>query len=347
MTAPTVLVCGVPVHDCTLDEAVDHVGEMVDRGRATGRGHQVATVNLDFLANAGDDPTLRGLLQRADLAVADGMPVVWGSRWVGTPLRERVAGADLVPALARRGAEEGWSLYLLGGAPGVADRVANDLRSTHPELVVTADAGPRIERPEDTDPTALRRIRDAAPDVLLVALGHPKQERWIDHHRDRLGVPVMVGVGASLDFLAGVQRRAPEWMQRSGTEWLYRAVHEPARLVPRYTRDLVRMGPRLAREVALQRSRRARHRGPVPALDVDLGAIAAGEEVVIDLAGWDTLDPRDVTRLVDTVKDVTQGGGEVVLASVPAAVMRRLLDLQLYDFVPTTSRPPAATGAPR
>ena len=137
---------GVPVDDVTLEEAVERCGELVEIGRATGQTHQVTTVNVDFLLTAGRHPSVRKILQSSDLAIPDGMPVVWGSRLLGTRLRQRVAGADLVPALAECAARRGYRIYLFGSAPGVAEEAAELLSKEHPGAVVVGAGGPMFDR---------------------------------------------------------------------------------------------------------------------------------------------------------------------------------------------------------
>jgi len=225
---------GIPVDRVTLEEAVDRIDQFVQRGRLLKLTHQVTTVNLEFLVNAQRGAALRLILQHADLTVADGMPVVWGSRLLQTRLVERVSGADLVPALAQRCAQKGYTMMFFGSAPGIAEKAAAQLLKENPQLIVTTFGGPLFENVDDMDPAAVDTIRAAQPDVVCVALGNPKQEYWINRYRHALGVPVLIGVGGTLDFLAGEKPRAPMWMQDTGTEWIYRLLREPSRLFQRY-----------------------------------------------------------------------------------------------------------------
>lgn len=220
---------------------------LVDRVGAAIRGKEscwVATLNVNLLCLAHRDPAFRAALARAEVRTADGMPIVWMSRLRGRALTARVTGSDLLAPLAMRAAEAGWGLFLCGAGPGVANLAAAELQRRAPGLRVVGTASPMFREPPDlTDPVAnaelLAAIRAAAPDVLLVAFGSPKQELWIDHHRTSgaLDVPAVIGVGASFDFLAGRQNRAPAWMQRGGFEWIHRMVTQPLRLGPRYGRD--------------------------------------------------------------------------------------------------------------
>ena len=331
---PGAVVLGVPLDDVTLGEAVDRCSELVEAGRRTGRTHQVTTVNVDFIVNALDDPQLRRVLQESDLAVPDGMPVVWGSRLLGAPLRERVAGADLVPALAARAAQEGYRMFLFGSADGVAERAAALLEHRYPGAAVTGTAGPLFRRVDDMDPQVLEEIRAARPDILCVALGHPKQERWIARHRAALGVPVMIGVGGTLDFLVGAKRRAPVWMRRSGLEWAHRVATEPRRLAGRYARDLTHYFPLVLQQAWLTRGEAP----PWVATDDDADGMR-----IVDLSGIDRLDAGSIAALVALVRRIRAAGGDITLASVSAPAARSLAALRLDQFL--LARPPLG-GAP-
>jgi N-acetylglucosaminyldiphosphoundecaprenol N-acetyl-beta-D-mannosaminyltransferase len=221
----------------TLIDRVDR-SEAVDRIRgflASDTPHQIVTVNLDFLSIAERNPRFRTLINSADLAVADGMPLVWLSRLRRTPLAERVAGVELVDESCGLAVETGRGVFLLGAAPGIAHVAGQRLTERHPGLRVVGTYSPPIgplKRREND--RILRMIRDAAPDFVFVALGAPRQDEWIQAHLDELNVPVAMGVGCVFDLLAGVSRRAPTWMQATGLEWAYRLGREPRRLWRRY-----------------------------------------------------------------------------------------------------------------
>lgn len=140
------IILGVPIDDLTLPAALDQIDEFVEIGRATGTSHQIATINADFVTKALDDPELRLILQEADMATADGMPLVWGARLLGVPLEGRVTGADLVPALAERAAQKGYSMYMLGAAPGIAQRAADILCERYPGLKIAGVYSPPQQR---------------------------------------------------------------------------------------------------------------------------------------------------------------------------------------------------------
>jgi N-acetylglucosaminyldiphosphoundecaprenol N-acetyl-beta-D-mannosaminyltransferase len=236
---------GIPLFGFVFDD-LTQPGLLERIGAAIGARRRcwVATLNVNLLCLAHRDPAYCGVLERADLRIADGMPIVWMSRLRGTPLAGRVTGSDLLVPLAERAAASGWRVFLCGAAAGVADRAAEELARRAPGLRVVGTASPSLADPPGpgearANAELLAAIRAAAPDVLLVALGSPKQERWIDaqYRSGALEVPVTIGVGASFDFVAGRQVRAPRWMRRSGLEWVHRALTQPGRLGPRYLRD--------------------------------------------------------------------------------------------------------------
>jgi len=211
------------VDDVTPDEALGRIAGFV----AEGGTHQVVTLNPEILMASRREAPLAAAIDAAALVVPDGIGLVWASRWLGRPLRQRVSGSDLVPRLAALAAARGWSIFLLGAAPGVADVAAAKLRAANPTLHI---AGTYAGSPSpDEEEAIVARIRAAAPQVLFVAYGAPAQDLWIARNLARLGVPVAMGVGGTLDFIAGTRRRAPAWVQRAGLEWLYRLWQEPRR----------------------------------------------------------------------------------------------------------------------
>jgi N-acetylglucosaminyldiphosphoundecaprenol N-acetyl-beta-D-mannosaminyltransferase len=231
---------------------IDRIGECVrERTRCW-----IETVNVSHLCLAARHPELERLFRSADVILADGMPIVWMSRLRGRALRARVTGSDLMEPLARRAAVEGWRIFLCGGEEGVAERAAARLCEAAPGLQIAGTAAPRFPTPgsltdESHNRALLAQLRAARADIVLVAFGAPKQELWIRHHleTDALPVPVAIGVGGSLDFIAGQQRRAPPWMRRSGIEWIHRMTTQPRRLGPRYAGDLLTFAQLVAREL--------------------------------------------------------------------------------------------------
>lgn len=272
----TVGILGTPIDRLTNTEVLERLEQFIQERRF----HQIATANTDFLINALEDPELRCVLRNADLVVPDGMPVVWASRLLRTPLMERVTGADMVPALAALAERQGYRLFMLGARPEVAQRAKANLLAKHPALQIVGCISPKPAALLDMDSEAiLDEIACAKPDILLVAFGNPKQEKWISMHRKRLSqVPVCIGVGGTFDFLAGETSRAPEWMQKSGLEWVHRLAHEPRRLWRRYVRDLSQFSRFLLRQYwALRRKAGAGF--------WEMRVAQAGESTVLSLVG--------------------------------------------------------------
>lgn len=248
---------GVPFDNVTLSQALERIDEMI----ASGRPHYVVTPNIDFCVQAFEDVELRRILFDADLVVCDGTPLVWAARLLGNPLPERVAGADLVPRLIQRAAEKGHRVFFLGGRPQVTQQAVNRLQGLHPELVIAGHYSPPFRPLLDMNHEEIaERIRAARADLLLISFGCPKAEKWMAMHYRQLGVPVSIGVGATIDFLAGHVRRAPSWMQRGGLEWFFRLSQEPGRLWRRYVHDFKQVGWPLLAQVYLQRLAGWRHR---------------------------------------------------------------------------------------
>jgi len=216
-------ILGVHIHDVTAQETLAHIVRFI----AEGRSRQLVTVNPEFVMEARRNEAFRRVLNNADLVLADGVGILWAARILGRPLRERVAGSDMVPQIAAQAAERGHRLYLLGAAPGVAEAAARRLERVSPGLTV---AGTWAGSPAESEAAdIIRRVQQARPHVLLVAYGAPQQDLWIARHLRELNVPVVMGVGGAFDFIAGVTQRAPRWMQDRGLEWLHRLGHQPWR----------------------------------------------------------------------------------------------------------------------
>ncbi len=215
----------------TFEDALGEIEALV----RSGAGGCVFTPNVDHVVTAEDDEAFRAAYGQASLSLADGQPLIWCSRLLGTPLPARVAGSDLLWPLMELAARRSWRVYLLGGAPGVAEEAAARLERELGVHVAGVDA-PAVELDASSGgaDAAIERVRAARPDLALVALGVPKQERWIQRALPRIRPAVAMAVGASLDFLAGRVRRAPPWMARAGLEWAFRLAQEPRRLGRRY-----------------------------------------------------------------------------------------------------------------
>lgn len=242
-------ILNAPIDYLTMEQAEERVAELV-RVRRPGR---VITLNPEYLYRAAnEDNSLMELVHRANLVTADGEGIVWAGKVAGTPFPERVTGIDLMLALMRRASAEGWRVFLLGAAPGIAEEAAESLCRQYPGLQV-AGTYHGFFKP-DEDAAVVKQIREAAPQLLFAALGAPKQERWIDAYIDDIGPVVAMGVGGSFDVIAGRVVRAPRWMQRLRIEWLGRLFKEPSRwrrmlVLPRFA-WLVLRRYRLSRRVS-------------------------------------------------------------------------------------------------
>jgi N-acetylglucosaminyldiphosphoundecaprenol N-acetyl-beta-D-mannosaminyltransferase len=233
-SAERVDVAGIGFDMVTMSQATARIVEMAKK---RDRARYVCTGNLDHLYLAGKDEGFLRAYQGADLVVADGAPVVWLSRITGQkPLPERVAGSDLFWELARVSAEKKIRLFFLGGAPGSAVRAAIEAEKRYPGATIVGTYCPPFETfdTEEEQNRMIGIVKAARPDILLVGLGAPKQEKWIVKSKDALGVPVSIGVGGSFEMAAGILKRAPIAFQKMGLEWLYRFAQEPGRLFERY-----------------------------------------------------------------------------------------------------------------
>jgi len=225
---------GVPFHPLTYGQAIDQVDQLIRQGVPS----YFVTANLNTVMLSHDVPALRTVASDAAFVVADGITLVMASKWKETQIPERVTGSDLIYGLSELAARKNYGIFLLGGAPGVAEKAAEQLTQRYPGLRIVGTASPEIHKLSDQERRELfQQIRDAGPSLLFVALGQPKGELWLHDHYQEIGVPVSVQVGASFDFVAGRFRRAPGWVQRIHMETPYRIMQEPRRLAPRYTRN--------------------------------------------------------------------------------------------------------------
>ena len=243
----SVEIWGVPLASVDYGRTLDLVDELVERREPSF----FITANLHYAALSARYRQLKEVNNRAAFIVADGMPMVWYSRLIGRGLPQRVAGADLIFMLSRRAAQQGHSLFLLGGGPGVAEQAADTLTTAYPGLRIVGIESPMLGRmTEQEHEHLIWKIRTARPDLLFVAFGQPKGELWLAQNYRSLGVPACVQLGASFDFVAGRIRRAPRWAQRLGAEWLYRISRQPRRMIPRYTADALFLAKSLTLDAA-------------------------------------------------------------------------------------------------
>lgn len=221
---------------CQIDNlSMEETLQTIERFIQTGQPHQHVVVNVDKLVKASRDEKLRRIINDCSLINVDGMPVVWASRLLGKPLRERVAGVDLFESLMRRSAETGWRVYLLGAREEIVSDVKRIYEKKYPGLTI-AGYGNGYWKPEE-EPGVVREIKAAKADILFVAISSPKKEQFLGRYQAEMKIPFAMGVGGTFDVAAGKVRRAPPWMQRAGLEWFYRFLQEPRRMFRRYFFD--------------------------------------------------------------------------------------------------------------
>jgi len=235
MVADRVEIFGVEYDAVTGEEAVERALAFVEEGGP----HHICTAAMEQTMTSHRDPEFAEVLRRSELVVPDGISIVWMSRLNRTPLPERVTGVDLVPDLCRAAAERGLSVFFFGAEPGVADEVAERLSARFPGLQVAGTYSPPLgfDSDPEEDARAVQIVREAKPDFLFVALRSPRTEKWIERHREQLGVPVMIGVGAAFNFIAGRERRAPRQIQQWGLEALWRFIQQPRKICARILRN--------------------------------------------------------------------------------------------------------------
>ncbi|MEO5803906.1 MAG: WecB/TagA/CpsF family glycosyltransferase [Verrucomicrobiota bacterium] len=354
-TAHSIAILGIPFDNLTTTETLNAIEEMV----ASRKPHYLATANVDFLVQAKHDLELRRILLEANLVLCDGTPLVWASRLLGNPLPERVAGSDLVPLLIQIAEKKNYRIYFLGGSPDAAEAAVDNLKKQHPQLTVAGYYSPPFASLLEMDHDQIRqRIQKAKPDLLFVSFGCPKQEKWISMHYRSLGVPVCVGVGATIDFLAGKIKRAPKLMQKTGTEWIFRTAQEPRRLLGRYVKCLWWFSGAILQQwwqmqLAGGRKKSIRET-PAPTgevtwktvrlperLDVETvrrdallceQALASSRCCLIDLSNVKFVDSTGIGLLVRLQKKARVTGQPLILLAPSQAMLSALQLMRLRDF---------------
>lgn len=223
MPLKQVEILGVNVNSLTMAQAVEAVQQFIAEKKVA----LVATANAEMLMRSTQDEELKDILNQADLVVPDGAGTVWAAGHLGEPMPERVAGFDLAQELMREAPARGDRIYFFGSAPGVADKAKAKAEELYPGIQVVGTRNGFFT--EADEPGIIAEIKAARPDILLAALGVPKQEKWLKKHMQELQVPVSIGVGGTLDVMAGVMERAPLWMQKAKLEWLFRGLKQPSR----------------------------------------------------------------------------------------------------------------------
>lgn len=223
------------IDNLTMAETLHEIDKLIQKKNCS----YVVTPNVDHIVRLEKDDELQMVYNNASLILTDGKPLIWISKWYKTPIKEKISGSDLFPRVCQLAANKNYTMYLLGAAEGVADTAARNLMKKYPGLNIVGTYSPPFgfEKNEQEMNKIKTQIQDVHPDILIVGLGCPKQEKFMYYHCKELGVPISFGLGASIDFEAGNIKRAPKWMSNHGLEWLYRFSKEPKRLFKRYFVD--------------------------------------------------------------------------------------------------------------
>jgi N-acetylglucosaminyldiphosphoundecaprenol N-acetyl-beta-D-mannosaminyltransferase len=223
------------IDNLTMAETLNEIDKLIQEKNCS----YVVTPNVDHIVRLEKDEELQKVYKNASLILTDGKPLIWISKWYKTPIKEKISGSDLFPRVCQLAANKNYTMYLLGAAEGVADTAARNLMKKYPGLNIVGTYSPPFgfEKNKQEMNKIKTQIQDVHPDILIVSLGCPKQEKFMYYHCKELGVPISFGLGASIDFEAGNIKRAPRWMSNHGLEWLYRFSKEPKRLFKRYFVD--------------------------------------------------------------------------------------------------------------
>lgn len=223
------------VSNVTMDETVEGIEAMISSGKKS----YVVAINVDVVIKIEEDPYLKEIADKADMVLVDGTPLVWISKAHKRPVKEKVSGSDLVPRLCETAAEKGYTVFILGGKDGVAQKAKQNLEKEHPGIKIVGIYAPPLGFEKDEAELAKTNalISQVNPDLLIACLGCPKQEKFIYENIAKYDAKVSICAGATVDFLAGNVKRAPKWMSDHGLEWFYRFTQEPARLFKRYFVD--------------------------------------------------------------------------------------------------------------
>lgn len=223
------------IDNLTMKETLDEIDKLILKNDKS----YVVTPNVDHIVQLETDVELKNIYRDASLILADGKPLLWISKWYKTPIKEKISGSDLFPLLCEMAAKKGYSMFFLGAAEGVAAKAAENLKKKYNGLKIVGTYSPPygFEKDEIESEKIIDMVKEAHPDILILGLGSPKQEKFIYKYRNRLNIPISLGLGASFDFEAGNIKRAPKWMSNHGLEWLFRITQEPKRMTKRYLVD--------------------------------------------------------------------------------------------------------------
>lgn len=229
------------VDNLTMSEAIAETDRLIRE-----RKHSyVVTPNMDHIVLMEKDELFKEVYDNADLILTDGKPLLWIAKKQGTPIKEKISGSDFFPEMCKLAAKNGFRIYILGAAEGVAAKAAENLRMKYERLQIVGTYSPPIGFEKDNEEVRniIKKINDSEADILAVALGSPKGEKFIYSIREKISVALSISIGATIDFEAGNVRRAPKWMSNIGLEWLFRITQDPGRLIKRYWNDAVSIIP--------------------------------------------------------------------------------------------------------
>lgn len=227
------------IDNLTMDEAVSKIEQLIINKKPS----YVVTPNVDHIVKLENDIEFQSVYKDADLILTDGMPLIWISKMKKNPIKEKVSGSDLFPKVCDLASKNGYKVFLLGAAEGVAAKAAINLERKYKGLNIVGTYSPSygFENKKEEIDNIIKMINEVKPDILAVGLGAPKQEKFLYRYRKELNVPVSLAIGASIDFEAGNVTRAPIWMQKRGLEWFYRLIKEPKRMYKRYLVDDIKI----------------------------------------------------------------------------------------------------------
>ena len=232
MVDKKVNILGLAIDNLSMQETIDKIGFLIEKNRSS----LIFTPNVQRLIYGIKNKQTEEIYKKADMLIPDGMPLIWASKLLGVPLKEKVSGSDLLPLFCQSASKSGYTMYFLGADPGVAEDAKNILTDKNPGLQIVGTYSPPygFEKEDKEINKIIEMIKEKKPHVLFVGLGFPKEESFLWKYRDEFHVPVSIGIGATFDFITGKQKRAPKWMQNYGLEWFYRLCHDPRRLWKRY-----------------------------------------------------------------------------------------------------------------
>ena len=219
------------IDNLTMRETLQTINQLILENKSA----YVVTPNVDHIVQLETNKELQAVYENASLILTDGKPLMWIANWYGTPIKEKISGSDLFPLLCKMASEKGYKMFFLGAAEGVAEKAAKNLASRYKGLQVVGTYSPPFgfEKNQEEMDKIKSMIKKTKPDILIVGLGCPKQEKFMYRYCDELGVPISLGLGASFDFEAGSVKRAPRWMANHGLEWLFRITQDPKRMAKR------------------------------------------------------------------------------------------------------------------